>query len=857
MKPNKEKVYDFIKLHGGTDSDGGVSTSYIADALNMQRTNVSSILNQLVGEGKVDKTNGRPVLYFPASQNATGNSDCFLELIGNTGSMRHVIQLAKAAVLYPQKSLNAMLVGARGTGKNLLAKLMYQFSVEREVLPPEAPFIQVYCHDYREDEDRILRELFGEYGDSGYWKEAENGVLYLDSIQYVSSRVRRKIIEHLRVSNHGMVIISLADKNQIAEEAFFTEFPILIQLPALAERPLSERMEMVKHLLSLEAARTKRTLTVKGDLMRCLVLYECDANYHQLKGDIKIGCANAYVREYKNQEEIQLFTSDFEPQVRKGFLRYRMYQKEIEALVPADNTYSFDGDKVSVSETTHNNIYEKLSKKASALNKDGLNEEEINIILSAEVERSFRRYQKELVGEVANKEQLAVLVDKEIIDLVEEFLTNAENKLDRKFATSVFYGLCLHIRSVVTRGQEPRDIDKNQITDILSNYKKEYLLSAELAEKIGTLYDIEMPLEEIILITLFICYESPVVPEQGKPVVLFAFYGEGVATAIVKTIVSLTQLENVFPFELAYEKANTETYEALKNYIAGINQGKGVFVVYDSSFLSEMLNEIEADLGIFIRQFPAPIMTMGIELARKAQTESNPDKVYQEAIKGIGYLAGNCKNYIVTLCTTGKGGAEELKRYIERYGQLKDTEVVPLSISDPEALRETFKKLMKTGIITCVVGTFNPNLFSIPFISISEVFGTRKENLPKLLSLEKEAKARIDYDAMFEYLGEQLEHVKTPKLAKLLPEVLLRINAEITPLSLDTEVGLFIHLACCIDRLVAKEASANNPRKKAILSKYENEYLQLLKFFKPIEKTFHIILNDDEMADILTIIYQI
>ena len=137
------------------------------------------------------------------------------------------------------------------------------------------------------------------------------------------------------------------------------------------------------------------------------------------------------------------------------------------------------------------------------------------------------------------------------------------------------------------------------------------------------------------------------------------------------------------------------------------------------------------------------------------------------------------------------------------------------------------------------------------------MFGTRKENLPKLLSMEREAKARIDYDAMFEYLGEQLEHVSTPKLTKLLPEVLLRINSEITPLSLDTEVGLFIHLACCIDRLVAKEASANNPRKKAILSKYESEYLQLLKLFKPIEKAFHIILNDDEMANILTIIYQI
>ncbi|MFR8846702.1 MAG: hypothetical protein ACLVGL_17725 [Waltera sp.] len=38
------------------------------------------------------------------------------------------------------------------------------------------------------------------------------------------------------------------------------------------------------------------------------------------------------------------------------------------------------------------------------------------------------------------------------------------------------------------------------------------------------------------------------------------------------------------------------------------------------------------------------------------------------------------EKYIVTLCTTGKGGAEELKRYIEKYGQLEDTEVIPMSV---------------------------------------------------------------------------------------------------------------------------------------------------------------------------------
>jgi transcriptional regulatory protein LevR len=164
---------------------------------------------------------------------------------------------------------------------------------------------------------------------------------------------------------------------------------------------------------------------------------------------------------------------------------------------------------------------------------------------------------------------------------------------------------------------------------------------------------------------------------------------------------------------------------------------------------------------------------------------------------------------------------------------------------------------MKNGVINCVVGTFDPKLYSIPFISISEVFGTKKENLPKILNLEKQAKAKIDYNAMFDYLNEQLEHVNIAKLKRILPEILDAINANITELSLDTEVGLLIHISCCIDRLMGKGASAANPRKKMILAKYEEQFMTLLKIFKPVEKTFGIIISDDEIANILTIIYQL
>ena len=192
MKSNKEKVYDFIKLHAGGENDGGISTVYIAEAMDLQRTNVSSILNQLVEDGRIRKSNGRPVLYSIRHEVSGNSGDCFSDLIGSNGSLKQAVQLAKAAVLYPQRSLNSLIVGARGTGKSRLAKRMYQFAVEKEVIPAEAPYLHVDCHDDLSNENLAaeLEEL---------WKKASNGVVFLDNIQFLSSRARKEVLENRNV----------------------------------------------------------------------------------------------------------------------------------------------------------------------------------------------------------------------------------------------------------------------------------------------------------------------------------------------------------------------------------------------------------------------------------------------------------------------------------------------------------------------------------------------------------------------------------------------------------------------------------------------------------------------------------
>ena len=491
------------------------------------------------------------------------------------------------------------------------------------------------------------------------------------------------------------------------------------------------------------------------------------------------------------------------------------------------------------------------------LNAEGIPPEEISAILSAEVERSFGWYHRELVKEVNDREQLAALVDQRIVELVDSFLRQAQEQLHRRLDDSIFYGLCLHLNSLITGKGEPRFMDKRQIDHLLAAHRTEYLLCMGLVNRLNQIWGLELSTDEVLLLTMFLCHEPSVSSQTGIPVILFAFFGEGIAESIVRTIVSLTHFKHIFPFELPLEKEENKIYEALKRYIGQIHQGGGVYVVYDSRILQEILDEIAAESGILIRQLPAPVTTMGIELARKVLTGADPGQAYQDALREIKAFAGDHKNYIVTLCTTGKGGAEELKNYIERYGMLENVKIIPMSMSDSAALSEAFRRLLRTGTIQCVVGTYDPKLFSIPFCSISEVFSTPKEQLPELLRVRRVPGRPLDYPAIFDYLEQQLKHVDLIRLQKLLPEVLDSIERELKPLSGDTQAGLLLHLACCIDRLKGQEKTPVNPRKTDILGSHSQEFRRLLKLLKPLEKSFHIIINDDEAANILTIIYQL
>ena len=127
MRTNKEMVLMYMQdmtIKKGEDFKGFTTQELSAD-LNIH---LSAILNDCVKQGILEKSKQRPVLYrLKEGKKEEKHLSCFSKLIGVNGSLKNAVQLAKAAILYPEDAMSTLIVGEQGTGKTLLTIIWYPF----------------------------------------------------------------------------------------------------------------------------------------------------------------------------------------------------------------------------------------------------------------------------------------------------------------------------------------------------------------------------------------------------------------------------------------------------------------------------------------------------------------------------------------------------------------------------------------------------------------------------------------------------------------------------------------------------------------------------------------------------------
>lgn len=874
----------------------GVSAIEIARNLNIQRTNASSDLNKLYKEGKIEKIEGKPVLYCIKRNDIKGldpneASDIFDKIIGTKESLKNAVQQARAAIIYPPSGLNTLLLGETGTGKSMFAEKMFEYAKEIGRLKSNAPFVTFNCADYANNPQLLISQLFGvrkgaytgaDKDKAGLVEKADNGILFLDEVHrlppegqellfyLIDKKMFRRLGETDILHKADVLIICATTENIESSllKTFTRRIPMVIKLPPLRERTYEERFNIIKSFIIEEAVAIKNDIFITSNALKALLLYDCPNNIGQLKSDIKLCSAKAYLGfMMKRDKDVCIHTEDLPEYIKMGIFKYKDEKGKVDKFISDDKIrFSNQYKIINVSDNKKVfNFYEALEEKRKSLEEKGVDEKDIKLIMSLDIETYLKRYINEM--NKYNLEELYKVVDKRIVDIVDNFLNNARKILKRDFSEKTLYGLSMHVASTIERITNGKKIENHQLDDIKRIYKKEFEVSKELKDIIENEFKIDVPEDEVGFITMFLCLDIRQDKANQKVQVIVAMHGESTATSIADVSNRLLGENFVIGYNMALDQKPEIALDNLCGLIKKENSEKGVLLLVDMGSLVFFGDMIYEKTSIPVKTVEMASTPMVLEAGRKALLNSTLDEVYDAAVNLSPYIGriyrdsfevqkGFKKDVIIAACITGEGTALKIKSILEKKLDLKSKgiDIITLNIDSKKEFKMKIQNIKRDKNILAVVSAFNPEDDTLKYISTSDLFDNQKINALKVEVDSKDVLLTIDN--MKDIIKENVD-IDASKYIGAFKQFYLNIIENEINLDNDILIGLILHLACAIERVLKGGETIRIKNCESIIKNNISRYEIVKNSLKPINEAFDVALSDDEYVTVMKIIYSL
>jgi Transcriptional antiterminator len=902
----EEMIFQFLseqcKKQKENNSSIGCTTNDIAEVLNLKRTNVSSTLNKLTRIGKVQKSDGRPVLYKVDDEYSIQSSnkvhDVFEEII-DKGSLDKSVKKAKAAVLYPPKGLHTLLLGPTGVGKTMFAELMYKFAVENNIVAKNASFVTVNCADYTNNPQLILSQLFGYVKGAftgankdhvGMVENADGGILFLDEVHRLPPEGQELLfylIDKGEFSPMGssekrkvdilIICATTESKDSALLRTFTRRIPMTIYIPSLKERGLEERFYIIKKFLIEESFRVNKKISIKTEVLKSLLVYECQGNIGQLRSDIKLICANAFLDTISgNRKAIEIEAIHLPYHIRKGGLYLKSNSKDLDELIKGKECFHFyhEVSQEQESETRNNlreSFYDNIERRIKELYAKNYSDEDIEAIMNFEISGYFKSYLNRLDDDI----EISKISSKKTIVYAETLLNIAQKELNRSFSNKVFYALCLHFDASIKRLKNNKKIVNHNILKIIENYPKEFEISRTFMKDIEKDLNVFIPLDEIAFVAMFL--STDLMGEKlnyDLPRVIIAMHGKSTASSMADAVNKLLGIDTVLAYDMDLNKQSKICYEELRDLIKKNHSSAGVILLVDMGSLGMFGDLISEELSIRIRVLDFVTTAIALETARNAEIERDIDKIcdliqenipiYFYGTKQINSINTSKDKVILVTCTTGEGSAIKIKKLIEDNININDKniDIVTLSISDAENVIKMISKFSEEKKIIAVVGSVNPKIYGIPFIPLSELIILNKyDTLLELINKDAEtvSKKTIKYLESIENkillaLRDKIEEFDTLDFAKYFNKFFTNIIKCLSyAIGEEEYLSLIFHTAATTSALICGKKCKEFKGKERILIDYSKEIRVIKESLFAIEEKYNVNFKEDEICYILSI----
>ncbi|CUH95558.1 hypothetical protein P22_1629 [Propionispora sp. 2/2-37] len=898
-----EQVFQFVQAeceiqYNKKRQVSGVTTEEVARNLAIQRSNASCDLNSLVKLGRLEKVEGKPVLYKTAEAGIlypeTATSLSVLDqIIGAEQSLKTPLQQAKAAVMYPPFGLHILLLGETGVGKSMFAEAVFRYAQDIKRLEPNAPFVTFNCADYAHNPQLLLAQLFGvkkgsytgaERDTAGIVEKANRGILFLDEVHrlppegqemlfYLIDRGFYRSLGEVAEEKKVKVLIICATTESTDStllRTFTRRIPMIIKLPSIKERTLEERWELVKSFFKNEANCLKVPISVSQNSLKAFLLYDCPNNIGQLKSDIKLSCARAFLEYVSNKEGIlKVCSEDLPEYIRSGFVHYKDYREEI-AKIGLNGNIIFSASQeadLSVKKGEVESIYDTLEQKFKTLKAKGLSEADIQLVMSLDIDAHIRQYMANFRKD--NLEELYKIVDRNIVKVTQDFLQYVMEQTGKKLEEKVLFGMSIHIAKAIERIKDGKTIRNPHINEIQETYHQEFLLAQYFGALLKREFAVDIPSDEIGFITMFLVLDDYMKESAaGRVGIIVAMHGNSTATSMVDVVNRLLGEKHAIGYDIPLEQKTEVALDEISRLVREHNEGQGILLLVDMGSLVMFGDMIYECTGIPIKTIEMVSTPMVLEAARKALMMTSLEEVYHAVTNLSPYLGrlywsnldfnNQLKdNVIVTACITGKGTAIKLKNMVEKslavYG--KQMDILPIEISNMEDYKRKLDKIKREKNIIAVVSSIKPQESNVPYLSMKELIEGRLDKiLPEIHPLDtKEVFEKIQF--MADIINENLR-IDGDAFMRMFKLFYHQLSDNGLLMQEDTAIGLVLHLACIIERIIQGETLTVCDRcETAEMEGYEKSYALIEKALEPLEKSFSVTLPENEIYNIIKLIH--
>ncbi|WP_174615485.1 sigma 54-interacting transcriptional regulator [Virgibacillus ihumii] len=838
----------------GKAGENGLSAGDIGEQLDIDRSTASRYLNDLVKANKAVKISGKPVKY--AFKVSVPNQSAGTDVIGAGDSLQPILQTGMAAFLYPSRPLPILLTGETGTGKSYLAETLSEMAIEKSKDKKEAPFIAFNCADYAQNVELLVGQIFGikegaftgaARDKKGLVEQANGGVLFLDEIHrlppsgqemlfYLMDKgVYRRLGEATqeRTANIALIGATTEDSQDYLLSTLWRRFSVKLNIPPLRERTIAEREALVEYFLAEEAAKMNTSLAIEDNCHDAFLTYNCPGNIGQLKSDIQIVCARAYLRYINGEDEkVVIKMEDFPGEGTPSA------KGELQAVQMIEAKKS--GGKAAFS---FPNIYQRLDRSD-----ENENEDSQTVVLN---------YIRDLTDKYQQPGGPQQGWQKLIGDDLLSALKKAANQLKDNPSVTIhenqLYVIGLHLQNY--RNHLKGDVAKAPIPVMVHPNTAYRQAANQLAEYLQKSIGMKLPTEEVELIAHFLTpdqqYQREASREQSIAVILVT-HGKTTASSMAEVTNYLLGSNVIHAVDMPLNISATDTYERVKHKINGLKHTKGALILVDIGSLITMGDAIKHELDVPIKTLSSVNLPMILEAGRKSLTSDQTlDDVYDAAKKAMFAFmekeqeSANIKKkrLIATVCFTGEGAAQLLESWIENQLSTFDQDVLIRTVRIDPSTKDTsvLDDLKSYYEVIAIIGTVPVSIDGIPYIPAWELLQqegisrmlklleiTRQSKIP---SVEEGVSTEELYDLIVQGLGEIVTYVNPKTIAGIL-------NNHIPPIrdyyNWDTnrELGMWMHLSVLVDRIISV-------RVKGTLEQYISSF--------PIDNTTALIAKEHKL----------